>query len=181
MKITDITPSNIRNFVEGNINFYTKSYPRYQLEQFLYRAYLCKPCLENGKCTHCGCKTPQMFFAPRKQDSQDKWPPFYFHEIDWEDYKRKHLKAMEFSDYLSQNILDNTDPTVDHDIHAIVQDAAALLDQHRELDAQNPDIPLENTEAYKREIDKETSVSSEYPNPSSSTTSTGSILLQGVQ
>ena len=121
-----------------------------------------------------------MFFATRKQDSQDKWPPFYFHEIDWDDYKRKHLKAMAFSDYLSQNILDNTDPTVQHDIHAIVQDAAALLDQHRELDAQNPDIPLENTEAYKREIDKETSVPSEYPNTSSSATSTGSFLLQRV-
>ena len=122
-----------------------------------------------------------MFFAPRKQDSQDKWPPFYFHEIDWEEYKKKHLKAMAFSDYLSQNILDNTDPTVQHDIHAIIQDASALLDQHRELDAQNPDIPLENTEAYKREIDKETSVSSEYPNATGSPSPTGSILLQRVQ
>lgn len=181
MKIKDITPSNIRNFVEGNINFYTKSYPRYQLEQFLYRAYLCKPCLENGKCTHCGCKTPQMFFAPRKQDSQDKWPPFYFHEIDWDEYKRKHHKAMAFSDYLSQNILDNTDPSVKHDIHAIIQDATALLDQHRESDAENPDIPLENTEAYKREIDKETSVSSEHTDTSSSSSPTGSFLLQRVQ
>ena len=177
MKIKDITPSNIRNFVEGNINFYTKNYPTYQLEQFLYRAYLCSPCLENGKCTHCGCKTPQMFFAPRKQDAQDNWPPFFFAEPDWEQYKKDHLRAMQFSNYLVEKVLGNTNGNIDLDIVSIVNDAKALIDAHREQDTENPDIPVEQTERYKEEVHKEAQIRDQYVEASSNNTLAGTILV----
>lgn len=75
--------SDVRNFVEGNYKFATKSnLPTYQLEQIELRKFLCGACLDNKSCTICGCKTPNVFFAPQKIDAAYKWGPF-MSEIQW--------------------------------------------------------------------------------------------------
>lgn len=68
----------VQNFIKGNWN-----YLQFQLEsrfikqevkeQALYRAMLCSPCLEEGKCKICHCSTPAMFFAPDKKDALGNW------------------------------------------------------------------------------------------------------------
>lgn len=66
---------NVRDFVQGNVNYYTSLAP-FQQEQVDLRAFLCESCLDNGKCVHCKCKTPNMFYAPNKVDSENKWAEF---------------------------------------------------------------------------------------------------------
>lgn len=67
----------IRNFLEGYSNYYAQVHlPDHIREQVELRAFLCKPCLDNGKCLYCGCKTPQMFFAPSKKDSKGRFAEF---------------------------------------------------------------------------------------------------------
>lgn len=64
---------NIRDYVQGTYNYYFKdNIETHRREQAFYRAYLCKPCLDNGKCMHCGCATPHLFFAPNKVDANGK-------------------------------------------------------------------------------------------------------------
>lgn len=98
MKITDITPDNARNFIEGNLNKLLSRYdklPNHVMEQALYRAYLCYSCLKTGKCVYtdkqgrvrgCGCPTPNLFFAPKKVDSKKLWGPMLDAE-EWEKFK----------------------------------------------------------------------------------------------
>lgn len=71
------------NFVQGTINYHTKSsMPVYYKQQVLMRMLFCRPCMVNGKCTECGCKTPEMFFSPLKADSKGRWIEF-FNEKQW--------------------------------------------------------------------------------------------------
>ena len=76
----------IRDFLEGNLHYY---HPKdaHVTEQAIYRSILCKPCLLNGSCYHCKCKTPNMFFAPKKRDSLNKWGPMLDKES-WSTLKR---------------------------------------------------------------------------------------------
>lgn len=78
---------NIRNLVEGYYNHLNQEeLPKHLKEQVLFRAYACKPCLDNGKCTKCGCKTPHMFYSPAKKDSDGKWAEF-LNEAQWNSLK----------------------------------------------------------------------------------------------
>lgn len=166
VKISDVTPSNIQNFVSGNYNFYVKSYNTpskiHQLEQFMYRAYLCRDCLEDGKCKHCGCTTPNLFFAPRKMDSENKWPPFFFDKDGWNEYKEQHLQAMEFTTLFRQKLDDYRGGLPNNAVPQLVQDIADLLDAHRAEDEKLAAIPLEETEFYKGLDDRHADLSSQH-------------------
>lgn len=79
--------SDIKNFLQGYYNYYqAESLPEYITEQVQLRAYLCAPCLQNGKCTGCGCKTPHMFYSNTKVDSNGKWAEF-LNEKQWKALK----------------------------------------------------------------------------------------------
>lgn len=76
IKLKDITPANIRNFLEGTTNsLSSRVMPEHQKEQVIYRAALCNDCLELGRCHTCGCSTPGLFYAPKKRDAKGKWGP----------------------------------------------------------------------------------------------------------
>lgn len=94
MEISQITPANVKNFVEGNYNYYI-SRPSHIEEQANYRAYLCQSCHNEGRCPHCGCRTPQMFYSPSKVDSQGRWgrmlPP-----DEWDSFKITSEQYKEF-------------------------------------------------------------------------------------
>lgn len=71
------------NFIQGTANYHTRStLPKYYKQQILMRMLLCRPCMVNGKCTECGCKTPEMFYSPLKTDSKGKWIEL-FNEKQW--------------------------------------------------------------------------------------------------
>ena len=111
MEIKDITPGNIRNFVEGNKNFiFSKNLPQFYLHQFYYRAYLCRNCLSNGKCVKCGCHAPAIFFAPRKHDALDRWPEFFFSEDRWEEFKSSSEEYSKYQEVLAKEHIDIDDP-----------------------------------------------------------------------
>lgn len=75
--------NNVENFIVGNINYLNKdNLPSYILQQVELRKTLCAPCLENGKCVHCKCKTPNMFYSPNKIDSEGKFAEF-LNEAQW--------------------------------------------------------------------------------------------------
>lgn len=179
MKISDITPHNILNFVQGNINFYLNQNATHHLEQFLYRAYLCRDCLENGKCPHCGCTTPQMFFAPNKQDAMDRWPAFFYKEEDWEAFKQSNYHAMAMAESLKQTTDDPSNANIS--VEDIIRSAEDIILRHREKDTENPDIPVEETEFFKGLYNKETGLSVKHPEAPSGDSLAGTVLLPPVQ
>lgn len=77
------TASDVGNFLQGNLKYYTKSnLPNYQSEQIELRRFLCQSCDVAGKCELCGCKTPNMYYAPLKQDKAGRWAEF-MSEAQW--------------------------------------------------------------------------------------------------
>lgn len=69
-----INKGNIKAFFEGNIRSMAKKlesilpdsinlFDEETKEQFAYRASICEPCMNNGSCLVCGCKTPGLFLA----------------------------------------------------------------------------------------------------------------------
>ena len=81
-----VTPQDATNFVQGTFKHATSKLfelPPHEQQQADLRAYLCKPCLDNGKCLICQCKTPQMFYAPQKVDKDGKFAQFLNKE-QWE-------------------------------------------------------------------------------------------------
>ena len=72
-------------FVRGRILAW--ALPFHRLEQILYRSRMCRPCLEAGKCTECGCTTPDLFFDPSVYCSGGKWGPMMDKE-NWEEFKQ---------------------------------------------------------------------------------------------
>jgi hypothetical protein len=92
MKLKDIlNPKNVRNFVEGNYMMWKDQLSnvgiqKHYKEQAIYRALLCRPCLDNGRCLICKCKTPNMFFSINKEDSDGKWGKM-LEAKEWEAFK----------------------------------------------------------------------------------------------
>lgn len=77
----------IVNLIEGTAKYHLASaLPVHEREQAALRAYLCQECLLNGKCTECGCKTPEMFYAPSKTDKKLRYAEF-FNASQWEALK----------------------------------------------------------------------------------------------
>lgn len=92
--------NNIRDFVQGN--YYTLVYklnsggiPQHIKEQAVYRAMLCSDCLKNRSCPKCGCRTPNMFFAPNKVCKEQKWEEMIDDPEKWEAYKLEYKIELE--------------------------------------------------------------------------------------
>ena len=89
-----LNPSNVRDFIQGNYMMWkdqltSTGIAKHYKEQALYRALLCRPCLINGKCLICNCKTPNMFFSINKVDSDNKWGAMVEVE-EWEAFKKEN-------------------------------------------------------------------------------------------
>lgn len=105
-----ISVSDVQNFVQGNIKYMTKdSLPKHQLEQIELRKYMCSSCNNSTHCLHCGCKSPNLFYAPGKVDAQGKWGPF-LSEIQWEILKDNIDKYAEYFKIL-RNVHGESTPT----------------------------------------------------------------------
>lgn len=89
-----ITSLDVRNYIEGNLNYLKRNARFMKLqshiqEQAICRAAECIECLEAGACTECGCATPQMFYSPKKKDAKDKWGEM-LNVKEWREYKKEH-------------------------------------------------------------------------------------------
>jgi len=111
--------SNVRNFVEGTFwyNSYTKKsklLDRFYLEQFLYRAYISRECVYNGKCKSCSCNVPALFFAPTKtvKSIDGVWEKFYYSENDWNSFKEKSNEYKRWEQILQDSKMDIYNPDI---------------------------------------------------------------------
>jgi hypothetical protein len=123
LALTDfVNPKNIKNFVQGYMNVFKEKTMFFDLdphikEQAIYRAALCVECTERTYCDGCGCKTPVMFYAPKKTDHRGRWKEM-LEPAAWEEFKRLHnitipnidLAKMEFEREYDQNTLDHLPP-----------------------------------------------------------------------
>jgi hypothetical protein len=104
MKISDITPENITNAVQGTTNLVaSKLHIReiYLEEQFRYRAFLCLECVKHGKCLVCGCSSPGIFYAPNKHDPKNRWPLLLQDAESWAKFKERDDTFKKFQALLS--------------------------------------------------------------------------------
>jgi len=114
IKLKDLfNRDNIKNFIEGTWNKIKDhseflSLDRYIREQAVYRAYLCKECYDNGSCLECGCDTPGMFYAPKKEDSLGRWGEMLT-EDEWDKFKENN--SIEDTDLDFEKIKED-DPTM---------------------------------------------------------------------
>jgi hypothetical protein len=72
--------SYIRDFISAHIKLNQAKLEPHEEEQVMYRALQCPKCVEAGKCLHCGCSTPHIFFAPNRVDAQQRWGAFLTQE-----------------------------------------------------------------------------------------------------
>lgn len=93
MKISDINFTNIKALVEGTTNHLLDQYgPMWTKvalevkEQVAFRSEMCKPCVENGACLHCGCKIPGLFYAEKGCRIGNY--PLLLNKESWEDFKK---------------------------------------------------------------------------------------------
>lgn len=76
--------------------------PEHLSEQFSYRKQVCKPCLDNGKCLVCGCKTPGRMYS-RAKCAGGKYPALMDKE-EWEQYKaERSLQISAFNTALGED------------------------------------------------------------------------------
>jgi hypothetical protein len=61
--------------------------PYHIAEQIIYRSLICNDCMRDGKCKHCGCHTPVLFYSYFLSCEEGKWGPF-FNRKNWKEYKR---------------------------------------------------------------------------------------------
>lgn len=59
------------------------------IEQYMYRFLSCPKCLENKKCTECGCSIPERMFVRTDHCTKFYWQEFKTSEKEWNDYKTK--------------------------------------------------------------------------------------------
>lgn len=78
------------NFFDGFTNLVKSRYTALEphiLDQAEWRAYQCFDCFQAGKCHHCGCSAPAIFFSEKYVDKQGKWGRMLNAE-QWESYKQ---------------------------------------------------------------------------------------------
>lgn len=58
----------------------------WEVEQYHFRLLMCETCVENKKCTNCGCDTLAKMNNRKETCSKGRWPKFKTKE-DWESFK----------------------------------------------------------------------------------------------
>lgn len=96
MKLSQITPKNIKAFIEGYSKLaYDKlvGLPIHLQEQILYRESKCQDCVTvghkdvgPGSCKHCGCSTPGKWFVTKSCNGGERYPDLMGSE-EWKKFK----------------------------------------------------------------------------------------------
>ncbi|HMT02045.1 MAG TPA: hypothetical protein PKD00_01835 [Burkholderiales bacterium] len=91
----EITLVNIKSFIVGylrswiiklyNNNFkWVEERQQYRLAQVELKS---PECLTNGQCKHCGCKTPELFYADKACSNTPPCYPEINSKVDWIEFK----------------------------------------------------------------------------------------------
>jgi len=80
-------------FIKGTYNATTV--PFEFCEIVVYRATMCRECLEAGKCVNCGCKTPDSFMVLENWCSGNNWDKTTIEQ--WNEYKKRTGLKFEIS------------------------------------------------------------------------------------
>ena len=107
--------NNIKNFVQGTWNkfkqdSYFLSLPVHIQEQAIYRATLCIECYMSSECLVCGCTSPQLFYAPAKEDANEKWKAM-LNEPEWNKFKEENNININELELMLQSIKKSKDDT----------------------------------------------------------------------
>lgn len=90
-KAPKITPKNIMNFIEGNLNMLgdkLETLPKHFKEQVIWRLSKCKDdCVVNKSCIYCGCSVPGKLYVKESCNGGERFPDIMDKE-NWESYKR---------------------------------------------------------------------------------------------
>lgn len=87
-----ITPEKLRQYIEGNLKWLGDSFkllPKHQKEQVLWRAQICKDCVEQGYCKYCGCSVPGKLYVSKSCNDGEIFPDM-MDKQDWDEYKQKN-------------------------------------------------------------------------------------------
>ena len=97
MKLNQITPKNIKAFIEGYSKLtYNKfiGLPHHLQEQILYRESKCQDCVTTGHedngpntCKECGCSIPGKWFVTKSCNDGKRFPDLMGKDA-WEIFKR---------------------------------------------------------------------------------------------
>lgn len=65
--------------------------PPHVFEQLILRVYdpECQPCVENGKCVHCGCDTIAKMYSPLERDSDNNWDTIIWNKRKYKQHREK--------------------------------------------------------------------------------------------
>lgn len=89
MKNKIITLSNIKNYIEGNVQMALAEMglaEKHIVEQVAYRESKCPDCAADGKCMHCHCSLPGRWFSTSSCNDGDRFPALMSPE-NWEKFK----------------------------------------------------------------------------------------------
>lgn len=92
--------SNIKEFVEGNLNMLEDKVigkPTYYVEQLLYRRSKCQDCFRMGACLNCGCDLPGKHYVTRSCNQGVRFPDL-MDEAEWEVYKKDNNIQIDIKD-----------------------------------------------------------------------------------
>ena len=80
-------------FLKGTYN--AKTVPYEFCEIIVYRATMCRECMDAGKCINCGCKTPDNFMALANFCAGGNWDQTTIEQ--WKEYKQRTGLKFEIS------------------------------------------------------------------------------------
>ena len=108
ISIKDITPKNIKSFVEGYIRSFMIKFFQNKLEHIheqveerkLLVAERSPECLEQGQCKICKCKIPELFYADKPCENNPPCYPTLVNKDEWTN--QKNLKSI-YDDLKSNN------------------------------------------------------------------------------
>jgi len=78
--------------LKGYLNAFVWTKPHIK-EQAIHRIAQCSDCFEKGRCPHCGCLSPALFFSPTKKDKLGKWDKMMDKE-NWNRYLAEKTKYL---------------------------------------------------------------------------------------
>ncbi len=90
----EISITNIKNFIEGNVNQALSSLdlkPDSFMEQVRYRKSICTDCMEAGVCNYCGCSVPGRLYTTSTCNKGERFPDIMGDE-EWAQFKKDNYE-----------------------------------------------------------------------------------------
>lgn len=74
----------------AKLNLPQRNFEKFEIEEIAYRVYLCKECLNNGKCPYCDCHPLDKMTDLYSCNDNQKFPKRHSTAESWERFKNNH-------------------------------------------------------------------------------------------